>query len=84
MFKPIQKLWKRVFRKIKKFRKDNSSNLNTIIVCISVIAIWKWVWDLMEIYVFPQNPLLSNIVCIILWVAVLLVDDGKLEELQEK
>ena len=82
--KALKRLWKRAFRRIKKFRKDNDSNLNTIIVCISVIAVWKWVWDLMEIYVFPQNPLLSNIVCIILWVTVLLVDDGKLEELQEK
>ena len=84
MFKPLQKLWKRAFRKIKRFRKDNDSNLNTIIVCISVVMVWRWVWDLLDIYVFPNNPLISNLICIIVWLAILLIDDGKLEELQEK
>ena len=82
--KAVQKLAKRAFRRFRKFRKDYDSNLNTIVICISVIMVWKWIWDLLEIYVFPNNPTLSNIVCVIIWVAVLLVDDWKLEELQEK
>lgn len=84
MFKALQKIWKRAYRRIKRFRKDNDSNLNTIIVCISVIMVWKGIWDLLEIYVFPDNPLVSNILCAVVWFAILLVDDWKLEELKEK
>ena len=82
--KVLKRLWKRAFRRIKRFRKDNDSNLNTIVVCISFVMVWRWVWDLLDIYIFPNNPLISNLICIIVWLAILLIDDGKLEELQEK
>ena len=81
--KALKRLWKRIFRKIKRFRKDNDSNLNTIVVCISVILVWRWIWDLLDYYVFPNNPLLSDVLCIMLWIAVLLIDDGKLGELAD-
>ncbi len=78
------KFSKKILKKIRSFRKDNDSNLNTIIVCISVIMVWKGIWDLLEIYVFPNNPLVSNILCAVVWFAILLIDDWKLEELKEK
>ena len=84
MLKALKRVGKRAFRRIRRFRKDNDSNLNTIIVCISVIMVWKWVWDLLEIYVFPENPLLSNVLCAVIWMSILLIDDWKLEELNEK
>ena len=81
MVKSLQKLGKKAYRKIKKFRKDNNSNLNTIVVCISVIMVWRWIWDLLDMYVFPNTPLLSDLLCIALWIAILLIDDWKLSEL---
>jgi hypothetical protein len=81
--KALKRLWKRIFRRIKRFRKDNNSNLNTIVVCISVIMVWRWIWDLLDYYVFPNNPLLSDVLCIMLWIAVLLIDDWKLGELAD-
>ena len=81
MVKSLQKLGKKAYRKIKKFRKDNNSNLNTIVVCISVIMVWRWIWDLLDMYVFPNTPLLSDLLCITLWIAILLIDDWKLSEL---
>jgi len=84
MIKAFTRIGKRAFRRIKRFRKDNDSNLNTIIVCISVVMVWKWIWDLLEIYVFPENPLLSNLICLGIWMVILLIDDWKLEELNEK
>ena len=74
---------KKMFRRLKKFRKDHYSNLNTLIVCISVVMIWRWIWDLLETYLFPNNPLISNLICIILWIIILLIDDWKLEELSD-
>jgi len=80
----MSKIFKRLFGKIKKFRKNHKSNLNIFIVCVSIIMIWRGVWDLLDIYLFPHNRLLSCIICIIIWVWVLLLDDGKLWELEEE
>lgn len=84
MIKRMSKIFKRLFGKIKKFRKNHKSNLNIFIVCVSIIMIWRGVWDLLDIYLFPNNRLLSCIICIIIWVWVLLLDDGKLWELEEE
>ena len=69
---------------MKRFRKDYNSNRNIFVVCIAIVMIWKWIWDLLEIYIFPGYPLLSNLLCIIVGIIVLLMDDGKLWELQEE
>ena len=81
--KALKRFWKRIIRRIKRFRKDNGSNLNTIIVCISGIMVWRWFWDLLDMYVFPDNPLLSDLLCITLWIGILLIDDWKLSELAD-
>lgn len=80
-------MWKKAqmrFKKLKNFRKDHKSNLNIFIVCVSVIMIWRGIWDLLESYIFPNNPLLSNLICIVLWILILLIDDWKLWELEEE
>ena len=74
---------KSCFRKFRRFMRDRNSNASILIECVAIIMIWRWVWDLLEIYVFPNNPLASNLVCVIVWVLVLLLDDWKLFELQE-
>lgn len=79
----MQKKIKQLFLKIRKFRKNYHSNFNIFIVCVSIIMIWRWVWDLLDIYLFPNNHLLSCIICIIIWIGILLLDDGKLWELEE-
>lgn len=75
---------KQLFKKIKKFRKNPDSNLNIFVVCIAIIMIWRWVWSLLDMYIFPDYPLISNIVCIIIWIIILLVDDGRLWELEQE
>lgn len=57
------------------------SNWRMFVVCISVIMIWKAVWDLCDMFIFPNNIILSDIVCLVVWIVVLLLDDGKLYEL---
>lgn len=78
------KLTKNMFKKLKKFRKNYNSNWNIFLVCIAIVMIWKWIRDLLDMYVFPDRPLISNLVCIGIGVGILLIDDGKLWELQEE
>jgi len=35
-------------------------------------------------YIFPNYPILSNLACIGIGIGILLIDDGKLWELQEE
>ena len=77
------KQFKSCFRKFRRFMKDRNSNASILIECIAIIMIWRWVWDLLEIYVLPNSPLASNLTCVIVWILVLLLDDWKLFELQE-
>ena len=80
----MSRKFSKLYKSIKKFRKNHNSNLNVFIVCVSIIMIWRWVWDLLDAYLFPNNRFLSCVICIIIWVGVLLLDDGKLWELEEE
>ncbi len=62
-------------------RKKVKKNLNIIIVCVCIIMIWRAVWDMCDLFIFPDNQILSDIICFVIWIVVLLIDDGKLEEL---
>lgn len=66
---------------MKKTKVKEISNIRILIVCICVIMIWKAVWDLCDMFIFPNNIILSDIVCLVVWIVVLLLDDGKLCEL---
>lgn len=65
---------KDVKRKVKR-------NLSIIVVCACVIMIWRAVRDLCDLFIFPDNKVLSDLVCLIIWIIILLLDDGELKEL---
>ena len=60
---------------LRKFKKNHRSNVNILIECVAIIMIWRGVWDLLEMYILPENQLVSNITCIIVGIIVLLWDD---------
>ena len=82
--KIMNKFVKKLLRKFKNFKENHRSNVNILIECIAIIMIRRGVWDLLEIYVLPENQLVSNITCIIVWIIVLLWDDWRLWELEEE
>ena len=77
----VKKLIKRALSKVRKFRKK-TSNLNAFLVCVAVVLIWRWIWDLIDIYLLPDYPIISDLVWIVIWIAILLMDDGKINELE--
>ena len=77
------KFSKRMIKKIKKFRKDHKSNRNIFLIFLAVVMLWKWVQDLLTIILFPNYPIISCIICIVVWLSILLIDDGKIDELSE-
>lgn len=53
------------------------SNLNDVfiilITAIAMIAIWRGMWGLMDLYLIPENYLFSQIASVILGITILLI-----------
>lgn len=69
--------------KIKRLR-TKRSNLNIFLTTAAVVMIWRGVWELLDIYLLPNNHVLSLVIWMILWVFLLFVDDERIDELWEK
>jgi len=80
----MHKFSKKTYRKIKNFRKNYNSNWNIFLVFLAIIMIWRWIQDLLTIYLFPNQPIISCLICIIVWLIILLIDDWKIDELSER
>ena len=80
----MNKFARKLSKKIRRFRRDYNSNWNIFVVCIAIVMIWRGIWDLLDMYVFPNSPLISNLVCIGIGILVLLIDDGKLWEISQE
>lgn len=60
----------------------NKKYTAVLIEIIGVILIWRGIWGILDIYLFPNNPLISYLICIILGFALIWFDDKKLDELK--
>lgn len=67
---------------MKKNKKNKNSNIRIMIVCIAVIMVWRGVWDLCDLFLFPDNTILSNVVSIVVGILILYFDDKRIDELK--
>ena len=74
---------KKILKKIKKFRKDHKSNWNIFLIFLAIVMVWRGVQDLLTICLFPNHPIVSCIICIVIGIIILLIDDWKLDELSD-
>ncbi len=77
------KFSKKILKKIRKFRKDHRSNRNIFLIFLAIVMVWRWIQDLLTLCLFPNHPIISCIICIVVWMTILLIDDGKIDELSE-
>ena len=68
---------------IKKIRKYLSTrkNLRIIIDLLGIVIVWRGIWGLLDLFVFPENQLLSCLASIVLGFIFLLIDGNGLDEL---
>lgn len=71
---PIQRFAKSVRR---------YSMLNTLIVGVSLVLIWRGIWGLIDYY-FPNHDPVVYIICILVGIIFIYVDDLKIDEIREK
>lgn len=56
---------------------NRHNNLSIIIEVFGVVAIWRGVWGILDYYLFPNNPIMSYLVSIVLGLILILIDEGK-------
>lgn len=53
----------------------------TLINIVGIVLVWRGLWNLMDQYIFPDKPLLSNIVTILVGLFLLYLPDQDIKEL---
>lgn len=57
-------------------------NFKLFFAAMAVVMVWRGVWGLLDLYLFPEMSVLSYSFSIMLGVLFLLLDDGVLDELR--
>lgn len=62
------------------FRKKPSL-MNVLVVAVAIVTFWRGAWGLLDLYLFPEDPLISYVVSLALGLVILWIDDFRLDEL---
>jgi Fuseless len=62
--------------------KAQHPNANSIVIIFGIIMLWRGIWGLLDVYLFPGYPLLSYFISIALGALVLYLDDFNLDYLK--
>lgn len=57
-------------RKTKK-RELKEQTIKAVLIGLAVISFWRGAWGLMDMYLFPNNLLLSNLLSLVIGVGIL-------------
>lgn len=52
-----------------------------LFMVVGVIFVWRGLWSLMDMYLLPGHPVLSNVVGIVIGLLILYLPDEDLKEL---
>lgn len=66
-----------------KNHKKRSPFLYHLITGSAIIAAWRGIWGLLDIYLFPGNIALSYAVSAIIGIVILLINDFSISELSD-
>ena len=64
--------------------KELHPTINALIVVFAIIMVWRGVWALLDIYLFPGSPTFSALLSIALGAFVLYLDDFSLNDLKRR
>lgn len=42
-----------------------------LLIAFAIVSFWRGVWQLSDLYLFPDNPLLSNLISLIMGILIL-------------
>jgi hypothetical protein len=62
--------------------KERHRNLYALIVGMAIILYWRGIWGLADVYMFPNDPAISFSVSAIVGIALLFINDFRLDEIE--
>jgi Fuseless len=62
------------------FKRDETFIPN-LVLCVGVVFVRRWLWNLIDLYFFPENQLVSNIVAIVIWIFCIYLPDHSFSQL---
>lgn len=66
---------------ISKFKKERPY-VNAIILILAIIMLWRGVWGMLDVFLFPGSPLLSYLASFALGAVILYLDGFSLDDLK--
>lgn len=42
-----------------------------LLIAFAIVSFWRGIWQLSDLYLFPDNPLLSNLISLIMGILIL-------------
>lgn len=64
-------------------KKSSPKHFVTILLtAFAVVLVWRGMWGIMDQYLFPDQPMLSYLISLLLGLFILWVDDKELTELE--
>ena len=70
-----------VRKQFKKF-KVSHPNLYSVVIGASIILFWRGIWILADMFLFPNDMLLSATVCLLVGLFILYINDFNLKEIE--
>lgn len=68
-------------KRYRKFKKKHKT-AHIILVAIALVMLWRGIWGLLDIFLVPNNALLSYVLSILIAFIILYFDDFHLKELE--
>jgi ABC-type xylose transport system permease subunit len=68
-------------KKVKKIKKVVKYNLKIFLLFVAVVMIWRSIWWLLDIYLFPYNHTLSYLITLLWGLLIIYIDEYELEDL---
>lgn len=62
-------------------KKQSNSFFRIMLIAMSVVLFWRGAWGLMDLYVFPDNDLLSYLVSLAVGIGILFATQKLADEL---
>ncbi len=57
-------------------------NFRVLLELIAVVMVWRGVWMVLDMFLFPDHPLISALISAVVGLIFLLADDLLLEEIK--
>ena len=52
-----------------------------LLIVFGVVFVWRGLWNLMDMYVLPDDPILGNVLGILIGISLLYMPDDDIKEL---